>query len=189
MFDEENIKEPEIMLSDCPVCNSKKTLEVKNITENIPYFGDILETSVYCRNCGYQESDNISLEQNDPSRYSLLINSQKLSSRVAKSQTATITIPELGIKVEPGPKSQGYVSNVEGILSRFEEAVIRAIKLEGENINPDVENNALDIIEMITKIKMCELETLMILEDPFGNSVIDDDDANMELLTDRKSVV
>ena len=183
MFDEENIKEPEIMLSDCPVCNSKKTLEVKNITENIPYFGDILETSVYCRNCGYQESDNISLEQNDPSRYSLVINSQKLSSRVAKSQTATITIPELGIKVEPGPKSQGYVSNVEGILSRFEEAVIRAIKLEGENINPDVENNALDIIEMITKIKMGELETLMILEDPFGNSVIDDDDANMELLT------
>jgi len=186
MFDEENLKEPEIMLSDCPVCNSKNTLEVKNITENIPYFGDILETSVYCRNCGYQESDNISLEQNDPSRYTLMISSEKLSSRVAKSQTATITIPELGIKVEPGPKSQGYVSNVEGILSRFEEAVIRAIKLEGENIDPNVENNALDIIELITKIKMGELETLMILEDPFGNSVIDDDDANMELLTQEE---
>ncbi|RAP51359.1 MAG: hypothetical protein BZ133_03340 [Methanosphaera sp. SHI613] len=174
------------MLSDCPVCHSKNTLEVKNITENIPYFGDILETSVYCTNCGYQESDNISLEQNEPSRYTLKINSDKLSSRVAKSQTATITIPELGLKVEPGPKSQGYVSNVEGILSRFEQAVVRAIKLEGDNIDADVQENALNIIELITNIRMGELETLMILEDPFGNSVIDDDDASYEKLTEEE---
>lgn len=187
MFDENNLKEPEVMLSDCPVCGSKKTLEVKNITENIPYFGDILETSVYCTNCGYQESDNISLEQNDPSRYTLTISGDKLSTRVAKSQTATISIPELGIKVEPGPKSQGYVSNVEGILSRFEEAVIRAIRLEGENIDDDVRENALNIIELITNIKMGELETVMILEDPFGNSVIDDEDATRETLTPEEA--
>ena len=186
MFDEENLKQPDVMLSDCPVCHSKNTLEVKNITENIPYFGDILETSVYCTNCGYQESDNISLEQNEPSRYTLKINSDKLSSRVAKSQTATITIPELGLKVEPGPKSQGYVSNVEGILSRFEQAVVRAIKLEGDNIDADVQENALNIIELITNIRMGELETLMILEDPFGNSVIDDDDASYEKLTEEE---
>ncbi|RAP54150.1 MAG: hypothetical protein BZ137_03835 [Methanosphaera sp. rholeuAM130] len=183
------MKQPEVMLSDCPVCGSKKTLEVKNITENIPYFGDILETSVYCTSCGYQESDNISLEQNDPSRYTLTISSDKLSTRVAKSQTATITIPELGIKVEPGPKSQGYVSNVEGILSRFEEAVIRAIKLEGDNIDVDVQENALNIIELITNIKMGELETLMILEDPFGNSVIDDEDATREILTSEEAAL
>lgn len=187
LFDEEKVKEPKIMFSDCPVCNSKGTLEVKNITENIPYFGDILETSVYCSSCGYQSSDNISLEQNEPSRYTLTINSEKLNTRVAKSQTATITVPELGIKVEPGPKSQGYVSNVEGILSRFEEAVIRAIKLEGENIDSQIEENALNIIELINNVKMGELETLLILEDPFGNSVIDDDDANHELLTPEEA--
>ena len=117
----------------------------------------------------------------------MTISSDKLSTRVAKSQTATITIPELGIKVEPGPKSQGYVSNVEGILSRFEEAVIRAIKLEGENIDVDVQENALNIIELITNIKMGDLETVMILEDPFGNSVIDDEDATREILTPEEA--
>lgn len=186
MLDEE-IKNPKVMVSDCPVCNSKGTLEVKNVTENIPYFGDILETSVYCSNCGYQESDNISLEHNDPARYTLMINDSKLSSRVAKSQTATITIPDLGLKVEPGPKSQGYVSNVEGILSRFEEVVIKAIKLEGQNIDAQVQEKALNIIELITQIKMGDLETLLILEDPFGNSVIDDEDAEKEILTPEEA--
>ena len=177
----------EVMYSDCPVCGGEKTLEVTNRTDNIPYFGDILETAVSCKNCGYQSSDSISLEHNDPVRYILEINDSKLNSRVAKSQTATVTIPELGLKVEPGPKSQGYVSNVEGILNRFESAVIRALKLEGDEIDHDVRENALNIIECLSKIKMGEFSTLLILEDPFGNSVIDDDDAEKELLTHEEA--
>jgi len=176
----------EIMYSDCPVCGGVKTLEVTNRTDNIPYFGDMLETAVSCKKCGYQSSDSISLEHNDPIRYSLKIDNTKLNTRVAKSQTATITIPDLGLKVEPGPKSQGYVSNVEGILNRFESAVVRAIKLEGEDIERDVNEKALDIIEFITKIKTGEYSTLLILEDPFGNSLIDDDDADKELLTQEE---
>ncbi|RAP46989.1 MAG: hypothetical protein BZ135_02800 [Methanosphaera sp. rholeuAM6] len=177
----------EIMYSDCPVCGGEKTLEVTNRTDNIPYFGDILETSVSCKSCGYQSSDSISLEHNDPVRYTLTIDDSKLNTRVAKSQTATVTIPELGLKVEPGPKSQGYVSNVEGILNRFESAVIRAIKLEGEEIPYEVRENALNIIDYLSKIKIGELSTLLVIEDPFGNSVIDDDDAQKELLKQEEA--
>lgn len=184
---DENNMQKEVMMSDCPVCGKSKTLEVKTSTDNIPYFGDILETSVYCNQCGYQSSDSISLEHNEPSRYTLTINDTKMDTRVAKSQTATITIPELGLKVEPGPKSQGFVSNVEGILNRFEQAVARALTLEGENISQEVEDNAVNILECITHIKMGELETILILEDPFGNSIIDDDDAEYEVLTQEEA--
>ena len=177
----------EIMYSDCPVCGGEKTLEITNRTDNIPYFGDMLETAVSCKNCGYQSSDSISLEHNEPMRFKLKIDSTKLSSRVAKSQTATISIPDLGLKVEPGPKSQGYVSNVEGILNRFESAVLRAIKLEGEEIDPDIQDKALDIIDYLTRIKMGEMSALLILEDPFGNSVIDDEDAVKELLSSEEA--
>lgn len=177
----------EIMYSDCPVCGGQKTLEVTNRTDNIPYFGDILETSVLCKECGYQSSDSISLSQNDPMRFILEIDESKLNTRVAKSQTATLTIPDLGLKVEPGPKSQGYVSNVEGILNRFESAIVRALTLEGENIDKTVEDNALNLIEMLASIKMGELSTKLVLEDPFGNSVIDDEDAVKELLSSEEA--
>lgn len=177
----------EIMYSDCPVCGGQKTLEVTNRTDNIPYFGDILETAVLCKECGYQSSDSISLSQNDPMRFILEIDESKLNTRVAKSQTATLTIPDLGLKVEPGPKSQGYVSNVEGILNRFESAIVRALTLEGENIDKTVEDNALDLIEKLASIKMGELSTKLVLEDPFGNSVIDDEDAVKELLSSEEA--
>ena len=176
----------EVMYSDCPVCGGEKTLEVTNRTDNIPYFGDMLETAVSCKKCGYQSSDSISLEHNDPIRFTLEINNTKLNARVAKSQTATITLPELGLKVEPGPKSQGYVSNVEGILNRFESAVIRALTLEGEDIEDEVQNNALNIIDLLSKIKLGDYSTMLILEDPSGNSVIDDEDADKELLTQEE---
>ncbi|MBE6493032.1 MAG: ZPR1 zinc finger domain-containing protein [Methanosphaera stadtmanae] len=177
--------EDNVSLSDCPVCGSKNTLRVTSKTDNIPYFGDIFETSVSCQQCGYQSSDSISLEQNDPVKYTLKIDESKMNTRVAKSQTATITIPELGLKVEPGAKSQGYVSNVEGILNRFEDAVLRAIKLESDN--SDVQDNALNIIEMITQLKMGEISANLILEDPWGNSLIDDDDAKKVMLTQEEA--
>ncbi|WP_455646157.1 ZPR1 zinc finger domain-containing protein [Methanosphaera sp.] len=186
-MDENNINTNDVMKSDCPVCGGDKTLEVINKTDNIPYFGDILETSVSCKVCGYQSSDSISLQTNDPSKYTLQINDTKLNTRVAKSQTATVTLPELGLKVEPGPKSQGYVSNVEGILNRFEDAVVRAIKLEGDSISKEVEENALNILQLITEVKIGELTTELIIEDPFGNSVIDDDDAEKELLSQEEA--
>lgn len=177
----------EVMYSDCPVCGGQKTLEVTNRTDNIPYFGDILETAVLCKECGYQSSDSISLSQNDPMRFTLKIDESKLNTRVAKSQTATLKIPDLGLKVEPGPKSQGYVSNVEGILNRFESAIVRALTLEGENVDKTVEDNALNLIEKLASIKMGELSTTLVLEDPFGNSVIDDDEAVKELLTTQEA--
>lgn len=188
IMSEDNINfTKEVMYSDCPVCGGEKTLEVTNRTDNIPYFGDILESAVSCKECGYQSSDSISLEHNDPVRYTLKIDDTKLNTRVAKSQTATVTLPDLGLKVEPGPKSQGYVSNVEGILNRFESAVVRAIKLEGNEIEPSVQENALNIIDSLAKIKIGEYSTILILEDPFGNSIIDDDDADKELLTQEEA--
>ena len=177
--------EDNVSMSDCPVCGGKNTLRGTSKTDNIPYFGDIFETSVLCEQCGYQSSDSISLEQNDPVKYILKIDETKMNTRVAKSQTATITIPELGLKVEPGAKSQGYVSNVEGILNRFEDAVLRAIKLESDN--SDVQDNALNIIELITQLKMGELTANLILEDPWGNSLIDDDDAKKVMLTQEEA--
>ena len=115
------------MMADCPVCNIKGCLEVKTKTEIIPYFGEIMESTVKCQECGFKHSDTICLEIKEPVKYSLSVDKNKINVRVVKSQSATITIPELGLKVEPGPQSQSYISNVEGVIKRFENAVKTAL--------------------------------------------------------------
>ena len=98
------------MFSDCPICKARQKMEVTTKTEKIPYFGEIMESTLLCHECGYKHADTICIEKKDPVKYVLLIGKDNLNARVVKSQSTTMTIPELGLKVEPGPQSQGYVS-------------------------------------------------------------------------------
>lgn len=169
--------------TDCPVCKGKNSLEMTSKTEEIPYFGEILESTILCRECGYRHSDTICLEQKDPVRYSLTIKKNNLNARVVKSQSATLRIPELGLKVEPGPKSQGYVSNVEGVLGRFESAIATAIEWAEDETTV---KNALKILENIENLKSGEFSATLIIEDPFGHSTIIHDNAEHRRLTDEE---
>ena len=155
------------MIIKCPACFAEG--KAKSIMKEleIPHFGKVLETSIQCPVCGFKHNDIIALEQNDPAKYVLEINKNTLSVRVVRSQSATVIIPEIGVKVEPGPKSEGYVTNVEGVLTRFESAVKRALNLfEDEESQKNAKNTLAQIRELI---KGNSTATLIIL-DPFGQS-------------------
>jgi zinc finger protein len=162
------------MLADCPLCNSHQSVEVTTKTEKIPYFGEIMESTMLCSECGFKHADTICIDQKEPVKYTLSVGKENLNSRVVKSQSTTITIPEIGLKVEPGPQSQGYVSNVEGVLNRFEKAVKTALSWAEED---PVKMNAAQILEDLEEVKNGAKKVTMIMEDPFGHSVIVDEAA------------
>lgn len=168
------------MLADCPICNKNQCMEVTTKTEKIPYFGEIMESTMLCAECGYKHVDTICIEQKEPVKYTITIGKESLNARVVKSQSTTITIPEIGLKVEPGPQSQGYVSNVEGVLERFEKAVKTALSWAEED---QAKKNAVEILEYIEDVKTGEKEVTLIVEDPFGHSIILHENAKKSELT------
>ena len=155
------------MIIKCPAC--AKNGVAKSIMKEIeiPHFGKVMETTIQCPSCGFKHSDIIALEQNEPAKYVLEINKSTLSVRVVRSQSATVIIPEIGVKVEPGPKSEGYVTNVEGVLTRFESAVKKALNLFDDEESQINGKKALDSIQEL--INGNGTATLIIL-DPFGQS-------------------
>ena len=169
------------MMADCPVCNIKGYLEVKTKTEEIPYFGEVMESTVKCQKCGFKHTDSICLDIKEPVKYSLIVDKNKINVRVVKSQSATITIPELGLKVEPGPQSQSYISNVEGVIKRFENAVKTALSWAEDD---ESRKNAVRILEEIDEVKNGENSVTIIIEDPFGHSLIEDKDAIKTVLSE-----
>jgi zinc finger protein len=171
------------MFSDCPICKAKGSVEVTTQTENIPYFGEIMESTLLCSECGFKHADTICIDQKKPVRYTITIGKDNLNARVVKSQSTTITIPEIGLKVEPGPQSQGYVSNVEGVLDRFKKAVQTALSWAEED---QVKQNAVLILEYIEEVKEGQKEVTLIMEDPFGHSIIIHDDAVRNELTEEE---
>lgn len=165
-MNEEEITE---MIIKCPACGIEGVAKSIMKEIEIPHFGNVLETTLLCPSCGFRHSDVIALDQNDPAKYVLEINKNNLSIRIVRSQSATVVIPEVGVKVEPGPKSEGYVTNVEGVLTRFEDAVIKALNLFDDK---ESQTNAKKTLQHIRELKKGNGTATLIILDPFGQSNI-----------------
>ena len=165
------------MIIKCPACGIEGVAKSIMKEIEIPHFGKVMETTIQCPSCGFKHSDIIALEQNDPAKYVLEINKNNLSVRVVRSQSATVIIPEIGVKVEPGPKSEGYVTNVEGVLARFESAVKKALTLFDD---AESQKNAKNTLNQIQELKKGNGTATLIILDPFGQSNIVSE--NVEIL-------
>jgi len=53
-----------------------------------------------------------------------ILDENDLKSKIYRSPTGKLEIPELELIVEPGPRADFYYTNVQGILFRFESAVL-----------------------------------------------------------------
>jgi zinc finger protein len=162
----------------CPCCNTEIQYLYK--TENIPYFSDILIISAICPECGYKFVDTQLLKHGEPARYTVAISSEAdLSIRVIRSMGASIEIPELGVRIDPGPQCQGFVSNVEGVLDRIEQVVQGAFKW-GTEVERE---NATALLADIARVKAGTYPITLIVEDPCGNSGIESEKATKEAYT------
>jgi zinc finger protein len=159
----------------CPCCNTE--IEYLYKTENIPYFSDILVISAICPECGYKFVDTQLLKHGEPSRYTVAVESEEdLSIRIIRSMGASIEIPELGVRIDPGPQCQGFVSNVEGVLDRIELVVKGALQW-GDEVERE---NAAALLADIVRVKAGTYPVTLILEDPDGNSGIESERATKE---------
>jgi zinc finger protein len=126
-------------------------------------------TFANCSECKYKTSDILPLEKRTaPEKQEKKISSEKdLHIRIVKSKHATIYIPEIKLKIEPGPGSEAYISNVEGLLLR----IIK--KIQGfKKIHPEKEKDYEKIIDKLTKMKQSRKKFTLVFKDKTGQSAI-----------------
>src|SRR3989344_1738898 len=98
----------------CPFCKEKKLTLTEDCID-VPHFGKVFIFSMACSGCLYKQADVECSEQKEPCKITFTLENEKdLSARVVKSSYATVSIPQLRMKVTPGPASEGYISNIEG---------------------------------------------------------------------------
>ncbi len=154
----------------CPFC-LKNTLTLRQAERDIPYFGNVVLFSMDCQNdgCGYHVSDLESVEDKGKVKCQFTIDSEDdMKVRVVKSSTAKITIPRI-TTIEPGENSSGYVTNIEGILSRVKKQVE---DVRDNSDDPAEKKKAKNLVKKLTKIMWGQESITITLEDPKGNSGI-----------------
>jgi len=159
----------------CPIC-FKKTCTLSEDEIEIPYFGRLAVFGMSCTDCGFRKSDLEALEQKDPCKWTLEVDSEDdMNIRIVKSSEATLKIPHM-ISTEPGPTSNGYVSNVEGVLNKFKTIIETQKESEDDKA---IQKKCKNMLKKIQKVKWGQEKIKIIIEDPSGNSAIISDKAVM----------
>jgi zinc finger protein len=162
----------------CPMCRQKTLTLMEDETE-VPYFGKLFVFSMSCSNCKFHKADVEASEQKEPTKFTFEISSEKdMKVRVVKSSGATIKIPHMAT-VTPGPGSEGYVTNIEGILTRIKENIEKARDMEED---PSAKKKAKNQLKKLMKVMWGQEKMKIIIEDPTGNSAIISDKAEKSKL-------
>ncbi|MBT3304153.1 ZPR1 zinc finger domain-containing protein [Candidatus Woesearchaeota archaeon] len=157
----------------CPICQ-KNTLTLMEDEQEVPFFGKLAIFSMICSDCGFKKSDIEALAQQEPAKFSIEIDSEEdLKIRVVKSSEATVKIPHI-ITMEPGPASNGYITNVEGLLERAKDAVQT---MRDSDEDPTVQKKCKNMLKKIQRVLWGRDKVKITIEDPSGNSAIISDKA------------
>lgn len=152
----------------CPMCH-KKTLALTEAETEVPFFGKMFVFSMSCSNCKYHKADVEAAEKHDPAKWTVEVSGEAdMKIRVVKSSTANVKIPFV-TTIEAGAGSNGYITNVEGILNRVKKI------LEDIRDNADGKSErkkAKNLLKKIQKTVWGNEKLKIIIEDKEGNSAI-----------------
>ena len=171
----------------CPICFSDKGLTMIAHTSEIPYFGEHTQLTILCPSCGWRHTDFIPAEGKKPGAWSLDIdNANMLTVRIIRSSSCTVKIEDLGLEVEPGGATTGYVSYIEGVLNRFEDAIQLMYRQSKSSNEIDIIEKCEKLMEKIRFVKNGDLCVNITLLDPMGHSQILHEKAIPRELTEKE---
>ena len=134
---------------------------------DVEHFGPVLLTTIICANCGSKHSDVICLNAQEQTSISASIEGREdLKIPVVRSSNATIQIPELGVLITPGLMAEGFISNVEGVLERVEQATRMLAR------DPEKKDRAERFLQRIKEARDGCIKFTLVIKDPLGNSAI-----------------
>ena len=172
---------PDIVTGEpCPMCR-QKTATLSEHSVEVPYFGRLFVFSLTCVNkeCNYRIADIEAEQQKEPCKYTIEVDKEEdMKIRFIKSSQATVKIPHV-VTITPGPASEGYISNIEGLLNRVKDQIETA-KNDAED--DDDKNKAKNMLKKLIRVMWGQEKLKIIVDDPSGNSAIISEKAVREKL-------
>ncbi|VDD81416.1 unnamed protein product [Mesocestoides corti] len=134
--EEENVKDSVSTFQGlCPNCRHDCPTNMKIV--DIPYFQEVIIMAITCDLCGYRSNEVKSFAgiREKGKRFRLLIaDKSDLSRDILKSDTASVSIPELQIDTLPGTLG-GRFTTVEGLLVLMKDEASQVLALSRKDVH------------------------------------------------------
>ncbi|KAF4081989.1 hypothetical protein AMELA_G00146560 [Ameiurus melas] len=169
--DEEDAQPTEI---ESLCMNCYETGKTRLLLTKIPFFREIIISSFACSHCHWTNTEIQSAGriQEQGVCYTLHIKTKEdLNREVVKTDSATVRIPELDFEI-PAFTQKGALSTIEGLLDRTV-AGLEQDQPTRRATDPEVADKIDQFIQRLKKLKDVEEEFTLIINDPSGNSFIE----------------
>ena len=146
---------------------------------DIPHFPQMWFINLTCFDCQYKHNDFLNLDVKDPVRHIYHAkNKEDYTTKIIRAANGTISFPQIGAMIEPGPSADGFINNIEGILQDIKDKA----KFLLNNSTSEEEKEKIDeYIKLVDDYIDNNLPIDIVIEDPFGNSsIIPNNPANLE---------
>ncbi|CAM0943544.1 unnamed protein product [Alopecurus aequalis] len=158
----------------CMRCGENGTTRL--LLTTIPNFREVVLMAFECPHCNERNNEVQFAGQLHPkgSHYRLEVppgQSEILNRQVVKSDSATIKIPELDFEIPPEAQ-RGTLSTVEGCIMRAVEE-LQALQDERKKVDPQKAEAIDQFLVKLRSLGSGELAFTFILDDPAGNSFIE----------------
>lgn len=173
--------------ASCPSCTQECETHMKPV--NIPHFKEVIIMSTVCEHCGYKSNEvktggaipdkgrKITLYCDDPA---------DLSRDILKSETCSLTIPELHLDVQEGTLG-GRFTTLEGLLKQvYEELESRVFTQTSDSMDDATKQRWVEFFGQLKDALAGKVKFTVIMEDPLAGSYIQnvyapDPDPNMKI--------
>ena len=162
----------------CPVCESENTKITQKIMD-IPHFPQLWFINLTCFDCQYKHNDFLNLDIKDPVRHVYHAqNKEDYTTKIVRAANGTISFPQIGAMIEPGPSADGFINNIEGILQDIKD---KAIFLLNNSTSEEEKIKISEYVDLLNEYIDNNLPIDIVIEDPFGNSsIIPNNPENLE---------
>ncbi|XP_061833608.1 zinc finger protein ZPR1 [Nerophis lumbriciformis] len=140
----------------------------------IPFFKEVIVSSFSCDKCSWSNTEIQSAGriQEQGVCYTLKVRSKPdLDREVVKMDSATTRIPELDFEIPPFTQ-KGSLSTIEGLLDRAV-AGLEQDQVARQAADPEVAGKINAFIQKLKKLKDVQEEFTLVIEDPSGNSFVE----------------
>ncbi|XP_067118324.1 zinc finger protein ZPR1 [Centruroides vittatus] len=152
----------------------------------IPFFKEVIVMSFTCEMCGWENNEIQSAGQIQEKgvHYNVTVKTPKdLTRSVVKTKTSILQIPELEFEI-PAGSQEGGITTIEGIIDRAIAGLSQ--KRSTMEDNDPAASIMSDFIIKISELKMLENPFHIVIDDPSGNSFVENfcapkQDENLEV--------
>ncbi|KAG0056743.1 nucleolar zinc-finger protein [Gryganskiella cystojenkinii] len=164
---------PEILSfpANCSSCGTPGDTKMHIL--DIPHFKEMIIMSTVCEHCGYKSNE---VKAGGPvsekgRRIILKIEDiEDMSRDILKSETCGLSIPEIDLELNSGTLG-GRFTTVEGLLRQVHDELSSKVPQEDEN-QPERRRVFTKFLDNLEKVMSLEIKCTLILDDPLGNSYL-----------------